>query len=276
MNIKKVEQLTGISKQNIRFYEKQGLITPKRNKINSYREYTEEEILKLKKILLLRKIGITIEETGQILDQKISFGEAIALQRKHLEEEKRNLEAAIKICKELEPWTINELDVDLYLEKIESESAKGSFFFDIIQDYRKVARAEKKRSFSFRPNTLIVNSKEFTDELLNYARENKQDIIILKESMYPEFCLDGVVYSACRGTGRFGAVVYCEVKDWEKGEAGDVPEDRREKLKILYYWLPAIIVFLITLTFIKSLLLASTFALIFGSGSIINYFLHKK
>lgn len=31
MNIKQVEKLTGISSQNIRFYEKSGLIHPKRN-----------------------------------------------------------------------------------------------------------------------------------------------------------------------------------------------------------------------------------------------------
>lgn len=31
MNIGQVEKLTGITKQNIRFYEKQGLLSPSRN-----------------------------------------------------------------------------------------------------------------------------------------------------------------------------------------------------------------------------------------------------
>ena len=42
MNIKEVELLTQISKQNIRFYEKKGLLHPKRNEENSYRERSEE------------------------------------------------------------------------------------------------------------------------------------------------------------------------------------------------------------------------------------------
>ena len=39
MNIKEVEKVTGISSQNIRFYEKSGLVHPDRNEENGYREY---------------------------------------------------------------------------------------------------------------------------------------------------------------------------------------------------------------------------------------------
>ena len=41
LNIKEVEKLTNITKQNIRYYERQGLIFPKRNPENDYREYSE-------------------------------------------------------------------------------------------------------------------------------------------------------------------------------------------------------------------------------------------
>jgi len=44
MNIKQVEKLTGISSQNIRFYESQGLLTPERAD-NGYREYHQEYII---------------------------------------------------------------------------------------------------------------------------------------------------------------------------------------------------------------------------------------
>lgn len=40
MNISEIERVTGISKQAIRFYEKEGLISPSRNQLNQYREYT--------------------------------------------------------------------------------------------------------------------------------------------------------------------------------------------------------------------------------------------
>ena len=48
MNIKEVEKITGISSQNIRFYEKYELVQPVRNANNGYREYNAEDIRKLK------------------------------------------------------------------------------------------------------------------------------------------------------------------------------------------------------------------------------------
>ena len=47
MKIKDVEKRTGITSYNIRFYEKENLLIPKRNPVNGYREYTEEDILLL-------------------------------------------------------------------------------------------------------------------------------------------------------------------------------------------------------------------------------------
>ena len=66
MKINEVEALVGITKKNIRFYEEQGLLSPKRNSENSYREYGEEEVQTLRRIKLLRKLGVPIEEIRQM------------------------------------------------------------------------------------------------------------------------------------------------------------------------------------------------------------------
>ena len=39
MTIKEAEEQTGLSRSNIRFYEKEGLVKPRRNAGNSYRDY---------------------------------------------------------------------------------------------------------------------------------------------------------------------------------------------------------------------------------------------
>ena len=51
-NIKEAEAESGINKQNIRYYEKMGLLHPDRNTINGYRKYSEEDIRRLKFIYL--------------------------------------------------------------------------------------------------------------------------------------------------------------------------------------------------------------------------------
>ena len=44
MTIKEVEQITGLARSNIRFYEKEKLINPERNAGNVYRDYSESRI----------------------------------------------------------------------------------------------------------------------------------------------------------------------------------------------------------------------------------------
>lgn len=44
MTIKEVEQITGLARSNIRFYEKEKLINPERNSGNGYRDYSESRI----------------------------------------------------------------------------------------------------------------------------------------------------------------------------------------------------------------------------------------
>ena len=61
MTIKDVEKQTGLSRSNIRFYEKEKLIDPSRNESNGYRDYSENDVENIKKIAYLRTLGISIE-----------------------------------------------------------------------------------------------------------------------------------------------------------------------------------------------------------------------
>lgn len=51
MTIKEVEELTGLTRSNIRFYEKEGLFIPSRN-ANGYREYSQDNVEEIKKLLI--------------------------------------------------------------------------------------------------------------------------------------------------------------------------------------------------------------------------------
>ena len=62
MKINEVEAQVGITKKNIRFYEEQGLLSPRRNSENGYRDYGEAEVAILRQIKLMRKLGVPLEE----------------------------------------------------------------------------------------------------------------------------------------------------------------------------------------------------------------------
>lgn len=52
----------GITKGNIRFYEKEGLLAPGRNSENGYRDYSEAGCGMAEKDQLLRQLDVPIEE----------------------------------------------------------------------------------------------------------------------------------------------------------------------------------------------------------------------
>lgn len=215
MNINELENMTGITKQNIRFYEKKGLLNPERNLINNYREYTQEDVKTLQTIKMLRKLDMPIEDVRRILSEEVQVGSAM---QKHLEEltkKKSELEACISICKSLCHAELKTLDVDKVLSEMNELKRKGGIFMSIIDDYKQVKKEEAMRTFTFRPDTMIMNSREFTDALLAYADENNLHIFITKEGMYPIFTIDNVEYTAERVIGRFGAVVYCRMTNPE-------------------------------------------------------------
>lgn len=60
---------TGLSRDTIRFYEKQGLITisRKQRRENNYKEYSEQVLERLLTIKRLKNFGFTLNESAEIL-----------------------------------------------------------------------------------------------------------------------------------------------------------------------------------------------------------------
>ena len=61
MKIQELEYKTGLERPSIRFYEKEGLLNPRRLE-NGYRDYSQEDADLLKKIKLLRRLGMSVEK----------------------------------------------------------------------------------------------------------------------------------------------------------------------------------------------------------------------
>ena len=80
MTIKDVEKQTGLSRSNIRFYEKEKLIDPSRNESNGYRDYSENDVENIKKIAYLRTLGIPIEDIRNIISEKATLKDTLEKQ----------------------------------------------------------------------------------------------------------------------------------------------------------------------------------------------------
>ena len=76
MQIKEVQEKLKISSYTLRYYEKMGLIQPYRDE-NGYRNYNEEDIHKIERIMFLRDINVPIEDIKDILDNKVTFQDVL-------------------------------------------------------------------------------------------------------------------------------------------------------------------------------------------------------
>lgn len=256
MNIKRAEALSGVSRQNIRFYERQGLIHPARNSENDYREYTDADISTLKKIRILRMLDMPLEQIASLLEGALTLDQAVRSQKERLQTQARQLAAAIRFCEELEDTEqFSQMDVDAILSRMEAPENQSGLSRSWVNDYRKFASAEHKKVFTFIPDTPVTNPQEFTAALFDYASQNKMDLVITKESMYPAFTIDGIEYTAERN---YTSVVGCPVaairctavhpEDFEP----DLPIGRKRILKLLHLsWLAVPILILVLPTQIQ-------------------------
>lgn len=115
MNIAEAERRTGLTRANIRFYEKEGLLTPTRG-ANGYRDYTEDNVQTLRKIMLLRRLRLSVPDIRAIESGEKALPEAAAGQLDVLQGDIRESEQAYAmcraICEDRAEW--NGLDVDRY------------------------------------------------------------------------------------------------------------------------------------------------------------------
>lgn len=132
MKINEVEALVGVTKKNIRFYEEQGLLSPRRNSENGYRDYGSEEIDILRRIKLMRKLGVPIGDIRQMQSGALTVADGMRRHLVTLEREEQNIKQAVRLCSVLTEQEIrlDTLDAEAVLAEMEEIERAGTVFQD--------------------------------------------------------------------------------------------------------------------------------------------------
>ena len=142
MKINEAEQTIGITKKNIRFYEQEGLLAPSRSS-NGYRDYTEEDVTTLRRIKLLRKLDIPLEEIKLLQSGTLTLDDCLRRHLIVLERRTKNLNAMEHFCSRIlaENTDFKKLPVERLLSEMENMEEGGTKFVDI----RKKDKAKRKK-----------------------------------------------------------------------------------------------------------------------------------
>ena len=249
MNIKQASEQSGVSAPNIRFYEKEGLLTPARRQGNDYRDYTAGDVRTLKLIRMLRMLDVPLPTIKAVLRGEQPLQQALQAQQTVLEQQAAHLAVAMQFCADLarQRPQAETLDVDACLTRMEKPAVQGAFCSGWLQDYRTLAQVQHQRHFSFIPEGSINTPQEFTAALQTYAKANGMQFSLEKEGMYPEFSLDGIPYKAYRNPGKYRDEICCDAASPEQLNTG-LPSRRERQLRVLRVLLPAACTFAAILT----------------------------
>lgn len=86
-----VEDMLNVTKKTLIYYENEGLVKPLRDN-NNYRNYSQEDISKIKFILLLREMDVNIEEIKQIINEKKSIRDVLESKKDMIKKQHLDLE----------------------------------------------------------------------------------------------------------------------------------------------------------------------------------------
>ena len=220
MKINEVEAQVGVTKKNIRFYEEKGLIAPRRNSENGYREYGPGEVEQLKQIKLLRKLGVPLEEIRRMQSGGHTVGDGMRRHLVTLERERENLERSMELCRTLKDWEqrLDTLEADGLLERMEEMEREGTTFKDKQREDARPVRyaaavAASLIMVAFMAGAMALMAWGFTVE----PEEAPPLALMAVLIALPGVVILGVLYA-----------LYQRIREIQKGEEDDANNYERE------------------------------------------------
>ena len=142
MKISEIAQITGLSVSNIRFYERKGLVNPDRRIDSKYRDYTTQDVELIKRIVLYRKMDLSIEEIQNIVKDDMDDKQIVKNHLSELERKREMINNSMVLC-EMFVYDEDNVDVDYYLNYVNQEENNGSVFAKVDELYNEFEEFSK-------------------------------------------------------------------------------------------------------------------------------------
>lgn len=136
MTVKEIEERSGMTRANIRFYESEGLLAPARDS-NGYRNYTEKDLEQLMRIRLLRTLHLSLDDIRAAGNGEKELGDVLLNHLRYLKEEQNGLIQCQDVCEQMcrDHAAYNTFDAKHYLDLMDMprHSAPPELAEDTVQ-----------------------------------------------------------------------------------------------------------------------------------------------
>lgn len=144
MLINEVQYKVGLTKKSIRYYESEGLLKPKRNSSNDYREYDDSDVNDLKLIKFLRNLNIPVSEIKKLKNGELTLKACMEDRVKFIENAEKEFSKIKNMCYEIidNNLDFNTIDITKYSEEMNVLNKRGVTLKDFKKkDNRKILGA---------------------------------------------------------------------------------------------------------------------------------------
>lgn len=132
LTVGEISKVLGISTEMIRFYVREGIITPRQNKENNYWEYSSADVMYLSDILFYRDLELPLKDIKRIFDglEVEQIGEIIKEREHDAIENIKKYQNILSKLQEWEEWYNDEMELigKYKIGKMPSELRKAGYF----------------------------------------------------------------------------------------------------------------------------------------------------
>lgn len=153
--VKQLAELAGVSVRTLHHYDQVGLLKPTRRKENEYREYGEQELIRLQQILFFKELDLPLRDIKRILDAPdFDATEALRSHRKILAAKQKRLTRLLDTIDK----TVNKLNKK---NSMKDEELYDSFSAEEMDAYAKEAKARWGHTKTYKQS--MERTKRLTD-----------------------------------------------------------------------------------------------------------------
>ena len=186
MQMSEVKEKTKLTRKAIEYYEEKGLIKPKREE-NNYRIYSEEDVERLSKIYIYRKLGCSLDQIKELFESESNSSLAEIIRGRQIESQLENARVeALKLL--LNDANIDEVKEQLdFIDRQETIYSKlmrvfpgylGQLYFMSYKDFLNEKLEEDKVKYYEEYIEFLDSMPELplTDEEKNLLEQSSKDI----------------------------------------------------------------------------------------------------
>ena len=115
MTIREIQTRTGLDRATVYYYEREGLISPARQ-ANGYRDYSDADLTALRRIRLLRQLGLSLEQLRAVQAGAEALPDVLAGRLAELERRQADNARALAVCRAIRETGVafDQLDPDAF------------------------------------------------------------------------------------------------------------------------------------------------------------------